>query len=107
LCHRQVRPVRTSRGRPAKTLIASVVVIAFGEEFSMPGGAWTYGVVKAVPAGSGVGLGALAQWLIITLLPYTAAWSVIPVCRLDLPMVGITTSSFMPDNLPHRNWRAP
>jgi hypothetical protein len=88
------------------TLISGVGITAYSEHLNTVRGAWTYSDLMPVLPGTGIGVAPLAQWLVIPILAFAAARSVIFVGHLDLPIMGITTSGVASGDLARPGRRA-
>ncbi len=80
----------------AATLISGIGTTAYSERFNTARGTWTYSDLMPVVPGTGIGLAPLAQWIVIPVLAFVFARSRHLSSGLDLPTMGITTSTSTP-----------
>lgn len=67
------------------TSMAGVVTTAYSEHLNTARGAWTYSNLMPLLPGTGIGLAPLGQWLVIPMLAFAAARSVLSSGALTFP----------------------
>lgn len=83
----------------AVTLLSGVGATALSEHVNLARGAWTYSESMPLLRGTNIGIAPLAQWVVIPILAFLMARSLLSPRLLDLPIMGTPMCGATPDHL--------